>query len=132
MRLRIPFLFFLTVSLLLPCSIFAQTSAAKHGATIRGTVFDPDGRAVPDAQVTLLGAMTVSSQTRSDSHGEYRFEGLAAGEYTIVANVAGFSTISANIKLGSDAELMSDLDLKLSAVQQQVVVSASLGGRHCK
>jgi outer membrane receptor protein involved in Fe transport len=128
MRLRIPFLLVFTALLLLPCSICAQNSAAKHAAAIRGTVLDPDGRAVPDAQVTLLGAMTVSAQTRSDAHGEYKFESLAGGEYTIVANVSGFSSISTDIKLAVDQDLPSDVHLKLSAVQEQVIVSASLGG----
>jgi outer membrane cobalamin receptor len=128
MRLRISLLLFFTAGLLWPYSAFAQTSTTKHGATIRGTVADPDGRVVPDAQVTLLGSMIVSSGMRTDSHGEYRFEGLAAGDYTIVASVPGFSSLSTDIRLASDADLVSDLRLKLSAVQEQVVVSASLGG----
>jgi outer membrane receptor protein involved in Fe transport len=128
MRLRIPFLFFSTAVLLVPCSISAQNSTARHGAAIQGTVLDPDGRAVADAQVTLLGAMTVSAQTRADAHGEYKFASLAEGEYTIVANVSGFSSISTDIKLAVDQDLVSDVHLKLSAVQEQVIVSASLGG----
>jgi outer membrane receptor protein involved in Fe transport len=120
-------LFFITV-LLWPCSISAQNSTAKHGAAIRGMVLDPDGRAVPDAEVTLLGAMTVSAQTHSDSRGEYRFESLVEGGYTIVANVSGFSSVSTHIQLAGDEDLVSDVHLKLSAVQEQVIVSASLGG----
>jgi outer membrane receptor protein involved in Fe transport len=128
MRLRISFLLFFTAGFLLPHSLYAQTSATRHQATIRGAVFDPDGRAVPDAEVTLLGSMIVSSGMRTDSHGQYRFDGLAAGDYTIVANVPGFSSVSTDIKLAGDADLASDLRLKLSAVEEQVVVSASLGG----
>jgi outer membrane cobalamin receptor len=124
MRLRIFLLLFFTAGFLLPPPLCAQS----HGATIRGAVFDPDGRAVPDAEVTLLGSMIVSSGMRTDSHGEYRFEGLSTGDYTIVVNVAGFSSVSTEIKLASDAELVNNLRLKLSAVQEQVVVSASLGG----
>jgi outer membrane cobalamin receptor len=128
MRLRISLLLFFTAGFLLPHLLCAQTSTAKHGATIRGTVLDPDGRPVPDVVVTLLGAMTVSASTRADALGEFRFEGLDGGTYTIVANVAGFSTILADINLASGADLANDLRLKLSAVQQQVIVSASLGG----
>jgi outer membrane receptor protein involved in Fe transport len=127
MRPRIRFLLFFT-AVLLPCSISAQSSVAKHGAAIHGTVLDPDGRAVPGARVTLLGAMTLLAQTQTNSQGEFRFEGLSDGDYTIVTNVAGFTGISADIHLASDADLADDLRLKLSAVQEQVVVSASLGG----
>jgi outer membrane receptor protein involved in Fe transport len=128
MRLRILFLLSFTAVLLWPCSLSAQNSTAKRGAAIHGTVFDPDGRAVPGAEVTLLGAMTVSAQTQTNSQGEFRFDGLNGGDYTIVTNVAGFSSISADIHLTSDADLANDLRLKLSAVEEQVVVSASLGG----
>ena len=128
MKPRMSLLLFFITLLLLPCSISAQNSTAKQGAAIRGRVLDPDGRAVPDAEVTLLGAMTVSAQTRADAHGEYKFASLAEGEYTIVANVSGFSSISTDIKLAVDQDLVSDVHLKLSAVQEQVIVSASLGG----
>jgi outer membrane receptor protein involved in Fe transport len=128
MRLRIfLFLFFITV-LLFPRSNQAQTQQVSRGAAIHGTVYDPEGRAVPDAQVTLLGAMTVLAQTQTNSQGEFRFDGLDAGDYTIATSVAGFSSISADIHLTGNADLANDLHLKLSAVQQQVVVSASLGG----
>jgi outer membrane receptor protein involved in Fe transport len=128
MTRRVSLLLFFTTVLQLPWLTFAQTPATKHSGTIQGTVYDPDGRAVPDAEVTLLGSMIVSSGIRTDSHGEYRFEGLAAGDYTMVANVPGFSSVSTDIKLAGDRGLVSDLHLKLSAVQEQVVVSASLGG----
>jgi outer membrane receptor protein involved in Fe transport len=126
MKLRIPFLFLFTAVLLLPRSISAQNP--PHQASIQGTVLDPDGRAVPDAEVTLLGAMTVSAETRSNSRGEYEFQGLAAGDYTIVANVSGFSSISTDIQLGGHQALVSDVHLKMSAVQERLIVSASLGG----
>jgi hypothetical protein len=63
MRLRILFLLSFTAVLLWPCSLSAQNSTAKRGAAIHGTVFDPDGRAVQGAEVTLLGAMTVTAAT---------------------------------------------------------------------
>jgi len=128
MRLRIFLLSFFTAVLISSGSSHAQTSAARHGSTIRGVVLDPNGRAVPDAEVTLLGSMTLSSQTRTDSQGQYRFEGLAAGDYTVIANVAGFSSVSSDIHLIGEAEHVTDLRLRLTAVQQHVVVSASLGG----
>ena len=81
MRLRNSLLLFFTAVLLLPYPTCAQsscqTSGSTRGATIRGTVYDPDGRAVPDAEVTLLGSLIAVAETRTDSHGEYRFDGLA-------------------------------------------------------
>ncbi len=125
MRLRNSFCI---VVLLLPYPCHAQARTTTRDGAIHGTVYDPEGRAVPDAEITLLAALTVSSETRADSQGEYRFEGLGAGDYTIVANAPGFSSVSAAMKLASGANLTSDVHLKLSAVEDHVVVSASLGG----
>jgi len=132
MRLRISLLFYFTAVLLLPYPTCAQsspqTSASSRGATIRGAVYDPDGRAVPDAAVTLLGSLIAVAETRTDSRGEYRFDGLAGGTYTVVANFPGFTNVSAEIKIAANQTSRDDVRLKLSAVQEQVVVSVSLGG----
>jgi outer membrane receptor protein involved in Fe transport len=132
MRLRTSLLLFFTAVLLLPYPTCAQTSSqtsgSTRGATIRGTVYDPDGRAVPDAEVTLLGSLRAAGEMRTDSRGEYRFDGLAGGAYMVVANLPGFTSVSAEIKVVGSENSVNDLHLKLSAVQEQVVVSASLGG----
>ena len=132
MRLRNSLLIFFTAALLLPYPMCAQTSSqapgSTRGATIRGTVYDPDGRAVPDAEVTLLGSLIVAGEMRTDSRGEYKFDGLAGGTYTVVANLPGFTSVSAEIKIEGSDNSVNDVRLKLSAVQEQVIVSASLGG----
>src|ERR1700683_1218264 len=132
MRLRISLLLFFTAVLLLPYPTCAQSSSQSpsptRGATIRGTVYDPDGRAVPNAEVTLLGSLIAAGAMATDSRGEYKFEGLASGTYTVVANLPGFTSVPAEIKVEAGADSVNDVHLKLSAVQQQVVVSASLGG----
>jgi outer membrane receptor protein involved in Fe transport len=101
---------------------------AVHAATIEGTVFDPSGRAVPNVRVSLLRSSPPLDERQTDAKGEYKFEGLAKGAYRLVANAPGFSASTADVELGEDQTRRVDLHLALSAVQQQVVVSASLGG----
>jgi len=127
-RLRFSFLLFLMLPFLLSHHTCAQTSNASHGASIHGTVYDPDGRPVTGAKVSLLASMAAVAQTETDARGEYRFDGLRGGTFTVAANLPGLTKISAETRLqGADA-LAVDLHLGLSAVQEQVVVSASLGG----
>ncbi len=138
MRVRFSFLLFFTAVFLLSSPIHAQTpgsTAGKnapatnaHGAAIQGTVYDPDGRAVPDARVTLLNSMAAVAERRTDARGEYRFEGLRSGAFTVAAYLTGFSKLSAEANLKSGETRIIDLHLNLSAVQEQVIVSASLGG----
>jgi outer membrane receptor protein involved in Fe transport len=103
-------------------------SGAAHAATIGGTVYDPSGRAVPNVRVSLLQSLTALDERQTNAKGEYQFEGLAKGTYRLVANAPGFSASTADVEIGEDQARSVDLHLALSAVQQQVVVSASLGG----
>ena len=128
MRLRFSFLLFLTVPFLFAHYACGQTPSPAHGASIHGTVYDPDGRAVAGAQVSLLASMVAVAQTETDGHGEYHFDALRGGTYTVAANLPGLTKVSGETKLQSADALTIDLHLDLSAVQEQVIVSASLGG----
>ncbi len=113
--------FLLGLSLLLP-------AASVRAATIEGTALDPSGRAVAGARVSLLASLKVLEERETDTRGHYKFENLGAGSYRLVANAPGFSVTSADVSLREGEAQNVDLRLELSAVEQQVVVSASLGG----
>jgi len=104
-------------------------AAAAQGATLEGTVFDPSRRPVPGAQVTLLTPLAAAEERKADAGGHFEFGDLRPGRYRLVANAPGFSTASAPVELaGGNTTLTRDLRLEIGAVQQQVVVSAALGG----
>jgi outer membrane receptor protein involved in Fe transport len=128
MRLRVFVLLFFTLPLLFAHSTTAQTSDSSRSSTIQGTVYDPQGRAVPGATVSLLSSMVAVGDTRTNAKGEYRFDGLLAGTFTIAANAPGFTAVLLEVSVASGETHVADLHLALSAVQEQVVVSASLGG----
>ncbi|HXQ26578.1 MAG TPA: TonB-dependent receptor [Candidatus Acidoferrales bacterium] len=128
MRLRFSLPLFLTLPLIFVSIACAQTPSSPHGATIQGTVYDPDGRAVSGAEVSLLSSLVAVAETRSNSRGEYRFDDLRSGTFTVAANAPGLTSVSAEIKLQTAETATADIHLKLSAVQEHVVVSASLGG----
>ena len=105
----------------------AQTSGSRSAA-IQGTVYDPQGRVVSAAKVSLLSAMVAVGSTQTDSKGEYRFGGLLPGTFTIAANAPGFTAPLQEVTVASGEMRTADLHLALTAVQDQVLVSASLGG----
>lgn len=111
--------FFLLI-LSLPC--------AASAATIEGSVFDPSGRAIPGARVSLLESQRPLDERRTDAKGAYQFAGLRAGNYEVVATSPGFTTLTVKVVAQEGQISTQDLHLQLSAVSQQVVVSASLGG----
>jgi outer membrane receptor protein involved in Fe transport len=112
-------------------STSTATSGTRHDertSSISGTVFDPDGRAVPGARVTLLYAMTQLEVRETNSQGQFQFEGLLAGTYEIVAASPGLTDLTGDLELHVDEKLVKDLKLNLSAVQEEIVVSAAPGG----
>jgi len=128
MRLRFSFLFLAAIPLCLVHSTCAQTQNPPRGGSIRGTVYDPAGASVPGAKVSLLTAMVAAEQTETDAHGEYVFEGLRPGTFTVAANLPGLTKVSAETTLQGTETLTVDLHLDLTAIQEEVIVSASLGG----
>jgi outer membrane receptor protein involved in Fe transport len=102
--------------------------SGAHAGVLRGTVLDPSGRAVPEARVSLLTAFTVLEERETDARGQYEFAGLHPGTFQLVASAAGFSAHPTEVELHSGETRTADLHLELSAVQEHVVVSASLGG----
>ena len=102
--------------------------AVLPAATITGTVLDPSGRAVPNVHVSLLQSLTALDERQTDAKGEYKFEGVGKGSYRLVANAPGFSASTADVEIGEAQTTSVDLHLVVSAVEQQVVISASLGG----
>jgi outer membrane cobalamin receptor len=111
-----------------PTNSSSGIAHSSQGTSISGTVSDPDGRAVAGARVTLLYAKAELEVRQTDARGQYRFDGLRRGSYQIVATFSGLDQLPENIELREDEQRTSDLHLKVSALRDVVVVSASPGG----
>ncbi len=100
---------------------------ADTGASLTGSVKDPQGRAVPGAALTLVSRSGgTSSATTSDSAGAYRFQGLPEGDYLVRCEAAGFAPFLAeDVHLSTGAAESRDVALQLAGVREQLVVTAS-------
>ena len=68
-----------------------SASAQTISGNLVGTVTDPSGAAVPNADVTATNVATnVKFDTKSNATGEYRFSNLPVGSYDISASGSGF------------------------------------------
>jgi outer membrane cobalamin receptor len=67
-------------------------------------------------------------ECQTDARGRFEFSGLRGGTYRLVATVPGFAVSPVQVELGAREMQTVDLRLALSAVQEHVVVSATLGG----
>jgi hypothetical protein len=117
------FLFTLFRLLLGADPLFAQ---ADQG-TITGTVADPSGAVVANAEVTLTNADdNLVLETRSDKSGVYTFSPLKIGNYRISAKAQGFATITqSNLHLDVQQRLAVNIQLKPGSVSESIEVTSA-------
>jgi hypothetical protein len=85
------------LSKLLVCLLLLLSVASLHSQTFRGgingTITDQSGAVVPQAVVALVdNATSVSYNAVSSSAGEFQFQDLPLGKYTISVTASGFKT----------------------------------------
>src|SRR5260370_35583420 len=96
----------------------AQTATA----TLSGTVRDPGGLVVPDAQLTLLLTTTGATRTAtSDAQGRYSFPALDPGTYELRAEMKGFKTVALRgVVVTGGGSAGADVSLPLGNVSESV------------
>jgi outer membrane receptor protein involved in Fe transport len=94
--------------------------------TVRGIVHDPQHRPVTNAQVTLQDRKSAYTQTiQTDDEGQFHFDAVPLGEYSVKVEQAGFEAGEQNITVLSGTAPILHLELRLAAAQaQSVEVSA--------
>ncbi len=111
------------VSLTLPTAAWSQVDTG----TIRGTVTDASGRAVPNAQVSVNSVETgliLNASTNGD--GGYVFPPLRAGGYSVSVAAPGFTKETrSGVTLDVQQNAVVDFQLKPGEVSTTVEVSAA-------
>jgi hypothetical protein len=112
----------LALNLLITIPIYAQMA----GAMLSGTVTDPSGAIIPEAQVTIKNTATGVSVTKTtNASGFYTAPNLLPGSYEIAASAQGFSTqVRTGITLTVGAEQLLNLTMQVGGVTEKVVVTA--------
>jgi carboxypeptidase family protein/TonB-dependent receptor-like protein len=105
---------------------FANAAQAQFRSAIEGTVTDPGGGIVSEAQVTLVNVETGVSQTaKTNSAGSYGFPTLPPGKYKITVLAKGFASVTQeNITLGAAETRTISLALKVGDVSETVTVTS--------
>ena len=99
-------------------------TAAESGA-IRGTITDPLGAVIRNAQVELFQGGERAATTSTDQVGAFEFTSLAAGRYHIRAEARQFtSERSQDVYLNGGIAQIT-LSLKVGTTTQEIVVSAT-------
>ncbi len=107
-------------------AICGSVGAQQVTADAIGRVTDPSGAIVPGAQVAITNAGTHEvRRTTTDSQGEFTFNLLQLGSYTVQVDVAGFKTVAIPpfaLSVGERRRL--DVQMQVGAQTEQVVVTS--------
>jgi hypothetical protein len=107
-----------------PAVVEARSSEA--GSAISGTVTDPSGAVVPGASVQLrqlAGKMT--SNTRTDLKGEFKFNGLPPGQYEVLIQSPGFRSAAQQVEVQTQEIAAVRPVLEVGASAESVTVEAA-------
>lgn len=111
---------------LLAAMLAAALNAQEFRGRIRGSVVDSTGGAVVGATVTLLNTQTGVSATRQTNEtGNYIFDLISPGTYTVTVEFAGFSRFQQEkIVLQQRGDIAVNAVLKAGDVKETITVSA--------
>jgi hypothetical protein len=114
------------VRLLVLISVIGAQAAvlAQDTASITGTVTDPSGAEVPDAQVTVSNAEKGVTRTApTNGSGDYLFAALPVGSYDLTVTAQGFKKYQAKgVTLRVAQQARADVTLQVGATQETVEV----------
>jgi TonB family protein len=113
----------MAASLLLPVAAVRATAKNATGS-VSGTVHDPSGAVIPEANVTLVN---MDLQQRIFGHtgedGAFAFPAIPAGRYRLEIASPGFAyTKSADFELKASSDLHQDVTMDIGELIQEVVV----------
>src|ERR1700737_1798301 len=102
-------------------------SAQTFRGAINGTVTDPSGAVVPNAQVKATETATgIDHTTTTTSEGQFSFQDIPLGLYKVTVNAQGFPTYTVDkIEVVAGTIYTLPITLKLTGTSSVVEVSAA-------
>jgi len=113
------------------CLAVTSSILAQDTGQITGTVRDPSGASIANAQITVSGSEGGANRvTKTNSDGEYVVGGLAGGTYDLQIEAPGFRKYQAKgIVLRVAQKIRADATLQVGGSTSEVTVEGSgVGG----
>jgi Carboxypeptidase regulatory-like domain len=117
----------LTLALVsLTCVLLTGAALGQATSSVRGTVTDPQGNVVVDANIVLASSESKRERTtKTGPQGEYQFLFIDPGTYSLTISARGFSTYEQrDLALLVNTPATVNVQLKIGAATEVVAVTA--------
>ena len=92
--------------------------------SMSGTVLDPSGAAIANAQVSLLRPDGTSvTQATTDASGNFRFDHLAPGNYTLQSHADGFREARVNVSFTAKHQTPVRITMQIAVLNETITVA---------
>ncbi|MEQ1354309.1 MAG: carboxypeptidase-like regulatory domain-containing protein, partial [Candidatus Acidiferrum sp.] len=106
--------------------LFGGTAFATVFGTVRGIVHDPQHRPVADIKIVLAAKDSEYSVTvNTDADGQFHFDAVPLGEYTVTASDPAFVTETRRVRVLSGSAPILHFEMHLASRVESVTVSAN-------
>src|SRR4029077_18136003 len=105
--------------------LFGAVAFATVFGTVRGLVHDPQHRPVPGSAVVLKAQSSdYTQETQTDVNGEFHFDAVPLGSYTITVTDASFDGQEQRVTVLSGSAPILHFELRIVSQNQSATVSA--------
>ena len=103
-----------------------RNAVAQGEGVIAGRVVDPSGAVLPGVHMTLTEAgSSAASSATTNAMGRFEFKNVRPGQYDLVAQLVGFSTVTNRVKLAASQTIDGKLTLPLGTLQETITVACA-------
>ncbi|MGH9514805.1 MAG: carboxypeptidase-like regulatory domain-containing protein, partial [Terriglobales bacterium] len=119
---------------LLALSLQVSATAAQQTPTpantvsraILGTVLDPSGAVIPNAQVSLTGPDgSRTGETQTDERGSFHFDSVTPNRYRILVQATGFQDANTEVSVGTKTATSVRIIMAIAAQAESVTVGGT-------
>jgi carboxypeptidase family protein/TonB-dependent receptor-like protein len=120
------FCFIAAAALFLAVLVSIPAGAQVAGGSLAGTITDPSGAGIPQAEMTIKNVATgVEHNLTTNENGFYTATNLLPGIYDVTISAKGFNTeVKSGITINVGARQVFDLTLQIGTVSHRVEVTS--------
>jgi Carboxypeptidase regulatory-like domain len=102
----------------------SEEQSTSSSSAISGTLLDPTGAAIVNAQVSLLGSGDQAlAQVTTDNSGSFRFDHLATGNYILDFQAEGFRPTRVNVNLTAKRQTPIRVTMQIAVLNESITVA---------